>query len=99
MLCREILLRFGVEDGETFAGTPNAGHPGGTVPLTRSDVGTMHPARLPENVYIADGTLLPRAIGNPPILTIVAVAKRVANTCSELGVPTARSKQLTRILF
>ena len=81
MLCREILLRFGVEDGETFAGTLNAGHPGGTVPLTPSDVGTMHPARLPENVYIADATMLSTALGNPPILTIVAMAKRVAKVC------------------
>jgi hypothetical protein len=59
----------------------------------------MHAARLPENVYIADATPLLSALGNPPILTIVAVAKRVANTCSELRVPTARSKQLTPILF
>ena len=98
-LCREILLRFGVENGVTFTGTLNAGHPGGTVPLTTTDVETMHPARLPENVYLADATLLPSALGNPPILTIVAVAKRVAKTCAELGVPTARSKHLTRILF
>lgn len=81
MLCREILLRFGVEDGETFTGTLNAGHPGGTVPLTAAHVDTMHPARLPENVYIADATMLPTALGNPPILTIVAMAKRVAKVC------------------
>ena len=82
-LCREILLRFGVEDGKTFPGTLNAGHPGGTVPLTAADVGTMHPSRLPENVYVADASLLPSALGNPPILTIVAIAKRVARVCAE----------------
>jgi choline dehydrogenase-like flavoprotein len=81
-LCREILLRFGVEDGRTFRGTLNAGHPGGTVPLTMADVGTMHPSRLPENVYVADASLLPSALGNPPILTIVAIAKRVAKLCT-----------------
>lgn len=54
--------------------------PGGTVPLTEDDVGTMHPARLPENVYVADASLLPSALGNPPILTIVAMAKRVARS-------------------
>jgi choline dehydrogenase-like flavoprotein len=81
-LCREILLRFGVEDGRTFRGTLNAGHPGGTVPLTVADVGTMHPSRLPENVYVADASLLPSALGNPPILTIVAIAKRVAKLCT-----------------
>ena len=82
-LGREILRRFGVEDDETFLGTLNAGHPGGTVPLTADTVATMHPSRLPENVYVADASLLPRAIGNPPILTIVALAKRVAKVCSE----------------
>jgi choline dehydrogenase-like flavoprotein len=82
-LCHEILSRFGVEQGRTFPGTLNAGHPGGTVPLTGADVDTMHPSRLPENVYVADASLLPRALGNPPILTIVAIARRVARICSE----------------
>jgi choline dehydrogenase-like flavoprotein len=91
-LAREILLRFGVEDGKTFAGTLNAGHPGGTVPLTAADVGTMHPSRLPENVYVADASMLPNALGNPPILTIVAIAKRVARVCAErVGAPAGLS--------
>jgi choline dehydrogenase-like flavoprotein len=81
--CREILLRSGVEDAKTFLGTLNAGHPGGTVPLTEADVRTMRPSRLPENVYVADAALLPRSLGNPPILTIVAIAKRVAKVCTE----------------
>lgn len=81
-ICEEILARFGVENGKTFRGTLNAGHPGGTVPLTADDIATLHPARLPENVYVADGSLLPKALGNPPILTIVALAKRVAAICA-----------------
>ena len=43
----------------------------------------MHPARLPENVYVADASLFPKALGNPPILTIVAMAKRIATLCAE----------------
>jgi choline dehydrogenase-like flavoprotein len=81
--CEEILRRLGVEDGRTFRGTLNAGHPGGTVPLTEADVQSMHPARLPENVYVADASLFPKALGNPPILTIVAMAKRIATVCAE----------------
>jgi choline dehydrogenase-like flavoprotein len=92
-LGREILLRFGVDEGKTFAGTLNAGHPGGTVPLTAADVGTVHPSRLPENVYVADASLLPRALGNPPILTIVALAKRVAKVCVEQMRTTTRSSR------
>jgi choline dehydrogenase-like flavoprotein len=79
----EILRRFGVEDGRTIRGSLNAGHPGGTVPLTGADIRSMHPARLPENVYVADASLLPTALGNPPILTIVAMAKRIATLCAE----------------
>jgi choline dehydrogenase-like flavoprotein len=42
----------------------------------------MHDERLPENVYVADATLLPRSLGNPPILTIIAMAKRIAAICA-----------------
>ena len=77
-LCRGILVRFGVEPAEIFLGTLNAGHPGGMLPLTSADAAGLHPARLPANLYVADATLLPRSLGNPPILTILALARRVA---------------------
>ena len=41
----------------------------------------MHSERLPENLYVADATLLPKSLGNPPILTIIAMAKRVSKIC------------------
>jgi choline dehydrogenase-like flavoprotein len=44
------------------------------VPLTAVDAETLHPARLPENVYVADASLLPAAPGRPPMLTIMALA-------------------------
>jgi choline dehydrogenase-like flavoprotein len=77
----EILTRFGADPQELFLGTPHGGHPGGMLPLTETSVRTMHDERLPENLYVADATLLPRSLGNPPILTIVALAKRVARIC------------------
>jgi choline dehydrogenase-like flavoprotein len=82
-LCTAILDRFGVDEGSVFLGTLNAGHPGGALPLTEREAATMHAARLPANVYVADATLLPQALGNPPILTIVALAKRVSRCCIE----------------
>jgi choline dehydrogenase-like flavoprotein len=48
------------------------------LPLTAAEKTSLHPARLPANLYVADATLLPRSLGNPPILTILALAKRVA---------------------
>jgi choline dehydrogenase-like flavoprotein len=80
-LCKEILRHLGVPEGETFVGTVNAGHPGGMLPLTAREASTFHHAHLPGNLYVADATLLPRALGNPPILTVIAMAKRVSRLC------------------
>ena len=79
----EILAGFGADPDEVFLGTVHAGHPGGMLPLTEASVPTVHDDRLPENVFVADASLLPRSLGNPPILTIIALAKRVARVCEE----------------
>ena len=49
------------------------------LPLTEAARETMHDPRLPENLYVADATILPKAMGNPPILTIMALAKKMAS--------------------
>ena len=40
---------------------------------------TLHPAGLPDNLYVADATILPKAMGNPPLLTIMALARKIAS--------------------
>lgn len=75
---KEILRRFGAKDKDIFLGTINAGHPGGMLPLTEREAESFHHDRLPENLYVADATLIPKSLGNPPILTIVAIAKRIS---------------------
>jgi choline dehydrogenase-like flavoprotein len=80
-LCAEVLRRFGIKDAEMFLGTMNAGHPGGMLPLTAREAASLHHARLPENLYVADATLFPDSLGNPPILTIIALAKRISKLC------------------
>jgi choline dehydrogenase-like flavoprotein len=80
-LCRTVLGKLGIAPEDTFLGTLHAGHPGGMLPLSEHEADSMHHARLPANVYVADASLLPRALGNPPSLTIMALAKRVAKTC------------------
>jgi hypothetical protein len=77
-VCREVLAHSGVDAREVFLGTANAGHPGGTLPLTAETARTLHDARLPRNVYVADASLLPRSLGKPPSYTIMALALRVA---------------------
>ena len=82
-MCVEILGRMGVEKRDMFFGTLNAGHPGGMLPLTSDDAKTLRPRRLPENLFLADATLFPESLGKPPILTIMALAKKVAKAISE----------------
>ncbi|MBN2412683.1 GMC family oxidoreductase N-terminal domain-containing protein [candidate division KSB1 bacterium] len=77
-LCTEIFSRLGVKKQNLFLGTLNAGHPGGMLPLTENERDSLHPAVLPENVWVADATLIPKSLGNPPIFTIIALAKRVS---------------------
>ncbi len=79
--CKAILRKLGIADEDMFLGTLNAGHPGGMLPLTADEAESFHDPRLPENLYVADATLLPESLGNPPIWTIMALAKRVAKIC------------------
>ena len=80
-ICKEILRRFGATGDDMFLGTVIAGHPGGMLPVTAREATSLHPDRLPENLYVADATLLPKSLGNPPILTIIALAKRISKIC------------------
>ena len=76
----EVLEAMGAPREKTFFGTLNAGHPGGCLPLTPAEADTLHHDELPDNLYVADASLLPRSMGNPPMLTIMALAKKVART-------------------
>ncbi|MCD7724712.1 MAG: FAD-dependent oxidoreductase [Clostridiales bacterium] len=80
--CKAILAKMGVAENDMFLGTLNAGHPGGMLPLTSEEQKSFHNRRLPQNLYIADATLLPESMGNPPIWTILALAKRIAKVCT-----------------
>ena len=80
--CTDILERLGANKQNLFLGTLNAGHPGGMMPLTREEAITFHHKRLPPNLYVADASLFPSSLGNPPILTIMAMAKRIGKLCS-----------------
>ncbi len=76
-LCRKIFMRLGVSEKSLVLGTVNAGHPGGMLPLTERDAVSLHSERLPGNLYVSDASLLPRSIGNPPILTVMALSKAI----------------------
>ena len=44
----------------------------------------LHSPLLPDNVYVADATILPQALGLPPMLTIMALAKRIAKLITKM---------------
>jgi len=81
-LAEDVLARLGVPKGRTFLGTLNAGHPGGMLPLTAREAETLRNPRLPANAYVVDATLLPRSLGNPPSLTIMALARKVSRAAA-----------------
>jgi choline dehydrogenase-like flavoprotein len=82
MEATEIMVAAGVK-GPFVDGMIHGGHLGGTVPLAEEDVATMHPSWLPQNLWVADLSLMPRSQGLPTILTSAALALRVAKHITE----------------
>lgn len=82
-VCAAILEKVGLRQRDIFKGTLNAGHPGGMLPLGEEERESLHARRLPENLYVADASLLPRSLGRPPIMTIMALALRISALCRE----------------
>jgi choline dehydrogenase-like flavoprotein len=75
---RELMERAGV-DAPYVDGLLHGGHLGGTVPLRKEDVASMHPSILPDGLWVADLSLLPRSQGLPTMLTAAALAMRVSH--------------------
>jgi choline dehydrogenase-like flavoprotein len=63
--------------GPFVDGMLHGGHLGGTVPLTKDDVKTMHSSWLPQDLWVADLSLMPRSQGLPTMLTAAALSLRV----------------------
>jgi choline dehydrogenase-like flavoprotein len=74
---KQIMQAAGVK-GPFVDGMIHGGHLGGTVPLTKADVETMHPSWLPRGLWVADLSLMPRSQGLPAMLTTSALSLRVA---------------------
>jgi ferredoxin len=80
---REIMERAGVQ-APFVEGLVHGGHLGGTVPLNKKEIESMHPSILPEGLWVADLSLLPRSQGLPTMLTTAALAMRVSRSILEV---------------
>lgn len=72
----KILLNIGVEEKSIVATSLKGAHPGGTAAIGNV-VDNNFESEI-KGLYIADSSVIPEAPGRPPILTIVAIAKKVA---------------------
>ena len=68
--------RSGVKDEDIFVNKPLGGHPGGSVRLG-DHLDTNCQTKI-TNCYCVDNSIIPEPWGQPPVVTIVAMAKRVA---------------------
>jgi choline dehydrogenase-like flavoprotein len=79
-ISKEILLKAGVDSKSIFSTKIAGAHPGGT-----AAIGEIVDNKLQtevNNLFVCDGSVLPTSPGAPPILTIIALAKRLAKSLS-----------------
>lgn len=80
-LANELLLKLGVEKETIVESHLRGAHPGGTChELVRS---LDEPVTDFEGLFISDASLIPGPFGLPPILTVIALAKRVSSVALE----------------
>lgn len=74
----ENIMRSAGVGGPFVGGLLNGGHLGGTVPLSQDHIQSMRPSWLPEGLWVADLSLLPKSQGLPTIMTAMALALKVS---------------------
>lgn len=76
-IARDILVKAGADPDSIVTTTPAGAHPGGTAAIGRvvdADLKTQIPG-----LYVCDASVLPVAPGLPPMLTVMALAKRLSH--------------------
>jgi choline dehydrogenase-like flavoprotein len=77
-IAREILIKAGASSKSILVSRPQGAHPGGTAAIGKIVDSSL--ATEVKGLFVCDASVLPVAPGLPPILTIVALAKRLAKT-------------------
>jgi len=76
-ISREILLQAGVKESSLYTTGVRGAHPGGTASIGR--VLNKDQETEISRLFVSDASALPEALGAPPVLTIVALSKRLSN--------------------
>jgi choline dehydrogenase-like flavoprotein len=77
-MAREIMIKAGADKKSIVDSKVQGAHPGGTAAIGR--IVDEELQTEVDNLFVCDASVLPVAPGSPPILTIVALAKRLAKT-------------------
>ncbi len=77
-IAKKILVRAGVNSKSFVVGNPVGAHPGGTAAIGK--VVDKNLQTKIDNLFVCDASVFPTSLGAPPILTIAALAKRLAKT-------------------
>ncbi|MDI6643771.1 MAG: GMC family oxidoreductase N-terminal domain-containing protein [Methanobacteriaceae archaeon] len=81
---KKILELAGVSE-PYIKGLYNGGHLGGTAPLDGENLDTLKPYGIPDNLWIADLSLVPKSQGMPTILLTAALALRISRKIIQLS--------------
>jgi len=73
VIAKEILIKCGVNAREIFVTRPRGAHPGGTAGIGR--VVNSHLETKVRNLFVCDTSILPCALGVPPMLTLLALSR------------------------
>mgnify|MGYP000235141724 CR=1 FL=1 len=77
-ISKEILIKAGADENSILVSNPQGAHPGGTAAIGKFVDNKLH-SKI-NNLYVCDGSVFPESPGLPPIITIVALAKRLAKS-------------------
>lgn len=77
-LAKEIMIKAGARKGSLVDSAIQGAHPGGSAAIGKVVDNNLQ--TKVDNLFVCDASVLPVASGLPPILTITALAKRLAKT-------------------
>ncbi|MDI6723694.1 MAG: GMC family oxidoreductase N-terminal domain-containing protein [Methanobacterium sp.] len=77
----KLLIEVGVDPSSIVSTSIRGAHPGGTAAIGRVVDNNLETQI--KGLYVADASIIPQAPGRPPILTIIALAKKLAKNISK----------------